>query len=80
MVSHTAANAITAENFMRSTTEPRTSAIVIAANVIWKQMNTYSGISTPAVKVAAWLAGVTPARNHLPQLMKALPSGPNARP
>jgi len=54
-----------AENFIRSTTDPRTSATVIAANVIWKLTKTYSGISTPAVKVAAWLAGVTPARNAL---------------
>ncbi len=67
MVSHTAANTITAENFIRSTTEPSTSAMVIAAKVIWNATKTYSGISTPAVKVAAWLAGVTPDRNALPK-------------
>ena len=59
---------MTAENLIRSTTDPSTSATVIAAKVIWKLMKTYSGISTPAVKVAAWLAGVTPARNALSRL------------
>ena len=60
-----AANTITAENLMRSTTEPSTSATVIAAKVIWKQTKTYSGISTPAVKVAACEAGVMPFRKAL---------------
>ena len=69
-----------AANFIRSTTDPRTSATVIAAKVIWKLMKTYSGISTPSVKVAAWLEAVTPDRKNLPQEMKALPSGPKARP
>ena len=38
MVSQIVANTITAENFIRSTTDPRTSATVIAAKVIWKQI------------------------------------------
>ena len=75
---------MTAENFIRSTTDPSTSAAVIAAKVIWKQTKTYSGISTPAVNVADWLAGVTPARNALPSpemKLDAPPdtSGPKAR-
>ena len=57
---------------------------MIAAKVIWKQMKTYSGISTPAVKVAAWLAGVTPFRKALPRPAMKLDappdtSGPKAR-
>ena len=80
MVSQTRPNTITAENFMRSTTEPRTSAMVIAAKVIWKQMKTYSGISTPAVKVADCDAAVTPFRNALSKLaMKLVSTPPPAR-
>jgi hypothetical protein len=35
----------------------------MAVKVIWKQTKTYSGMTTPAVKVAAVDAGVMPARN-----------------
>ena len=79
MVSQIAPNTMTAENFIRSTTDPSTSARVMAAKVIWKEMNTYSEI-TSSEKVAAVLELSTPARKNLPQLMKALPSGPKARP
>ena len=79
MVSQTRAKTITAENFIRSTTEPSTSATVIAAKVIWKQTNTYSGMATPVVKVAAVEAGVTPCRNTLPKpAISALPPSPKA--
>ena len=65
MVSQIAAKTMTAENFIRSTTDPSTSATVIAAKVIWKQMKTYSGIATPAVKVAAVVLGDTPLQERL---------------
>ncbi len=62
---------------MRSAVAPSTSAAVIAAKVIWKQTNTYS-LMTSSEKVAAVLSGVTVERKAVPQLKKALPSGPNA--
>ena len=37
----------------------------MAAKVIWKQMYTYSGITTPSEKVSALVSGVMPARNAL---------------
>ncbi len=79
MVSQIGANTISAANFMRSTTEPMTSEMVIAAKVIWKQIKTYSEI-TASLNVAAVLSGVTPARKYLPQAMNLLPSGPKAVP
>ena len=79
IVSQTAIITITAENLMRSTVAPSISAAVIAANVIWNEMNTYS-LMTSSVKVAAVLSGVTPDRKYLPQPTTALPSGPNAVP
>ena len=42
----------TAENFMRSTIEPRIRQTVIAANVAWKATNTSSYIGVPLLKVA----------------------------
>ena len=59
------------------------SAAVIAAKVIWKLTNTYSGMATPSLKVAAVVSGVTPARNALPSpatkgLRLSGASGPNA--
>ena len=60
---HSTQNSTTAENLIRSAKPPTMSAGVIAAKVIWKQMKTYSGISTPSEKVAAIEFGVTPARN-----------------
>ena len=57
----------TAENFARSAKAPMMRAGVIAAKVIWKAMKTYSGSTTPPVKVAAVVSGVTPARKTLPR-------------
>jgi len=50
---------------MRSAMEPTIRAGVIAANVIWKQMYTYSGITTPSLNVSALVSGVMPARKAL---------------
>jgi hypothetical protein len=38
---------------MRSAKAPTISAVVMQANVIWKQMKTYSGIATPTENVSA---------------------------
>ena len=54
-----------------------TTAAVIAAKVIWKLMKTYS-LMTSSLKVAAVLSASVPVRKALPQLKKALPSGPKA--
>ena len=78
MVSQIAAKIISAENFIRSTSPPTTSDTVMAAKVIWKAMKTNSGISNPSEKVAAVESAVVLARNRLPQLTNALPSGPKA--
>ena len=51
---------------MRSAKAPTISAGVITANVIWKTMNRYSGMTTPSVKVADVESTVTPERNTLP--------------
>ena len=77
MVSQIGTNTITAVNFMRSAVAPRIRAAVMAAKVIWKLMKTYS-LMTSSLKVAAVLSAVVPVRKALPQLKKALPSGPNA--
>ncbi len=59
---------------MRSTKPPITSAGVIAAKVIWKQTNAYSGIAMPLVNVSEVVSVVTPDRNILDRPpMKALP-------
>jgi hypothetical protein len=49
---------------------PTIRAGVIAAKVSWKAMNTYSGMYTPLLKVAASEPGVTPARNSRSKLPK----------
>ena len=64
-VTHSGMNSTMAENFMRSAIEPTISAGVMAAKVIWKQMYTYSGITTPSVNVSAFVSGVMPARKAL---------------
>ena len=56
---------MTAENFMRSTTDPSTSATVIAAKVIWKATKTISGITTPRLKVSTTVEGSTPFSSAL---------------
>ncbi len=45
-------NSATAENFMRSAKAPTMRAGVMRAKVIWKQMKTNSGMTTPTEKVA----------------------------
>ena len=57
-------NRITAENFIRSAKPPTISAGVMQAKVIWKATKTYSGITTPSVKVAAIESGVTPGEEQ----------------
>ncbi len=52
---------------MRSAKAPMIRQGVIAAKVIWNRKKRYSGMTTPLVKVADVLAGVTPARNSLPR-------------
>ena len=52
---------------MRSATPPSTSAAVMQAKVIWKQMKVSSGITTPVENVAPMLAGVTPFMNRRPK-------------
>ena len=67
---------------MRSAIEPTISAQVIAANVIWKQTYTYSGITTPSENVSALVSGVMPARNALenpPTKAFMAPPSENAR-
>ena len=66
-------NTSIAENFMRSANAPTTRAGVMIANVIWKVMNTVSGI------VPLIASTVTPLRNALPRPpTSAFPSS-NAR-
>ena len=65
-VPHRTENTKTALNFTRSAKAPMMRAGVMAAKVIWKAMNRYSGITMPGVKVAAMLSTVTPDRNSLP--------------
>ena len=50
---------------MRSANPPTISAGVMQAKVIWKQMKTSSGITTPLEKVATVDSGVTPIRKIL---------------
>ena len=52
-------------NFMRSAKPPITSAVVIAAKVIWKQTNTISGMTTPREKVSTTVDGSTPFSSAL---------------
>jgi hypothetical protein len=54
----------TAENLIRSAKAPTTRQAVSAANVHWKATNTNSGITTPALNVAAIESAVMPARNR----------------
>ncbi len=44
MICHSTMNITSAENFMRSANAPQISAGVMMAKVIWKHMNTDSGI------------------------------------
>ena len=44
MICHRTMNSTSAENFMRSAKAPQISAGVMMAKVIWKHMNTDSGI------------------------------------
>src|SRR3546814_15720206 len=74
------AKTITAENFMRSTSPPSTSATVMAEKVIWKAMNTNSGITTPSVKVATVESAAKPARQYVPAELIWLAESPKARP
>ena len=71
-------NSSTAENFIRSANAPTISAGVMPANVAWKAMNTYSGRTTPLLKVAATESGVTPDRNSLSKPPKNEPPPVNA--
>ena len=76
MVSQTPMNSNKAENFMRSAKAPTISAGVIMAKVIWKVMNTVSGI-VPVIDSTPM-----PARNSLPkppQKAFMLPPSPKAR-
>src|SRR5262249_52471252 len=64
-VAHRPMNSMSAENFMRSANPPTISAGVMQAKVIWKQMYTSSGITTPLENVATLDSGVTPMRKTL---------------
>ncbi|MOA68312.1 hypothetical protein D3C78_1958730 [compost metagenome] len=58
---------------MRSANEPTISATVMAANVAWKDTNTYSGMVLSALDS---VSGVMPLRNSLSKPPKNLPSPP----
>ena len=66
-------NSTTAENFMRSAKAPTMRAGVIAAKVIWKQTNTYSGMVPLSVSL------VMPARKALEKPPKSAPPSLKAR-
>jgi hypothetical protein len=55
----------TALNLVRSAKPPTARAVVMAAKVAWNTMNTYSGITTPSVNVAAVESALTPASMNL---------------
>ena len=68
-----------AENFARSAKEPMIKQQVIVANTAWKAMNTYSGITTPLLKVAATESGFIPAKNKRSNPPKNAPPSVNAK-
>ena len=57
-------NSSTAENFTRSAKAPTIRQGVIAAKVSWNTMNTYSGMTTPLLKVATFELPSMPLRNR----------------
>ncbi len=67
-------NSSTAPNLMRSAKAPTISAGVMHAKVSWKMKNTYSGMYTPLLKVAASESVANPCMNSRSKPpMKALP-------
>ena len=65
-------NHIIAENFMRSAIAPQISAGVMIANVIWKHMNTDSGIVGAALATESVLMPISSMREKPP--IKFVPS------